>query len=302
MAASGVLEAHMVRHSAIELYLHDLTSTSQERFFPSAHIVQQHAVPRDTSVAGSSTGYSTYRGPSVTMMTLGYHYATAYHGQPANRRTTFNLQAQTASSSTPQVSQQTGFHGYSAGSMPTTTTQTAPDTMQECANAAGLGDAYASYQLTLQDIFQNVRDGVLATASKSLLAVSDWLLSHVEELGMCFATEWIVADRIRPGLTSDDQNFHDERIKLWNDFNHAWLAIFQRQKEMMELKQLESGEMLLVSEETLKRMGKDLVNFCDSIERHGLVDYQYGVWEEQIIASTCDYFRCIKCPLLTTCC
>jgi hypothetical protein len=32
-------------------------------------------------------------------------------------------------------------------------------------------------------------------------------------------------------------------------------------------------------------MGKDLVRLCDSIERHGLVDYQYGVWEEQIIDS-----------------
>lgn len=29
-------------------------------------------------------------------------------------------------------------------------------------------------------------------------------------------------------------------------------------------------------------MGDELVRLCDGIERHGLVDYQYGVWEEQI--------------------
>jgi hypothetical protein len=105
--------------------------------------------------------------------------------------------------------------------MPTTTTQTAPDTMKKYADAVGLADAYARYQSTLQEIFRNIQDGVLATASDSLLGVSKWLLSHVKKLGMCFATEWNVADRICPGLTSDDQGLHDERIKLWEDFNHA---------------------------------------------------------------------------------
>ena len=42
----------------------------------------------------------------------------------------------------------------------------------------------------------------------------------------------------------------------------------------------------LVPQDGLQKMGKDLVRLCDSIERHGLVDYQYGVWEEQIIDST----------------
>jgi hypothetical protein len=31
-------------------------------------------------------------------------------------------------------------------------------------------------------------------------------------------------------------------------------------------------------------MGEELVRLCDGIERHGLVDYQYGVWEDQITA------------------
>lgn len=37
-------------------------------------------------------------------------------------------------------------------------------------------------------------------------------------------------------------------------------------------------------------MGKELVRLCDSIEPYGLVDYEYGVWEERIIASAS--FRC----------
>jgi hypothetical protein len=30
-------------------------------------------------------------------------------------------------------------------------------------------------------------------------------------------------------------------------------------------------------------MGKELVRLCDVMEKHGLVDYQMGVWEEEIM-------------------
>lgn len=84
------------------------------------------------------------------------------------------------------------------------------------------------------------------------------------------------------GLTSDDQALHSDRIKLWNDYNYAWLALLQHQKELMENGQQSSS---LIKAEDLKKMGKDLVRFCDGLEPHGLVDYQYGVWEERIIDS-----------------
>ena len=53
---------------------------------------------------------------------------------------------------------------------------------------------------------------------------------------------------------------------------------------------MESGQQLqrsqsLIPQDGLQKMGKELLRLCDSIERHGLVDYQYGVWEEQIIDS-----------------
>ena len=88
------------------------------------------------------------------------------------------------------------------------------------------------------------------------------------------------------GLTSDDQNLHNDRIKLWNDFNHAWLGLLQKQKELMESDQGPQRSQSLITQENLEKMGKELVRLCDSVERHGLVDYQYGVWEEQIITGT----------------
>lgn len=87
------------------------------------------------------------------------------------------------------------------------------------------------------------------------------------------------------GLTSDDQALHSDRIKLWNDFNHAWLAILQAQKDAMESGQQGQRSQSLITQDGLEKMGKELVRHCDSIERYGLVDYEYGVWEEQIIAS-----------------
>lgn len=47
---------------------------------------------------------------------------------------------------------------------------------------------------------------------------------------------------------------------------------------------LQRGQTL-ISDDGLKKMGKELVRLCDGIERHGLVDYEYGVWEEHIVAS-----------------
>lgn len=139
---------------------------------------------------------------------------------------------------------------------------------QEYPATSGLDEAYASYQTALKEIFQNVTNGILQAASESLLNVSDWLLSHVTELG----------------LTSDDQTLYNDRIKLWNDFNHAWLSLLQKQKELMESGQQLQRNQTLINKDGLEKMAKELLRLCDQIERHGLVDYQYGVWEEQIIA------------------
>jgi len=39
----------------------------------------------------------------------------------------------------------------------------------------------------------------------------------------------------------------------------------------------------MIQTEFLEKMAKDLVKFCDGIEKFGLVDYQYGVGEEDIM-------------------
>lgn len=43
-----------------------------------------------------------------------------------------------------------------------------------------------------------------------------------------------------------------------------------------------SRSQRVMSQETIKKLGDELIRLCDGIESHGLVDYQYGVWEDRI--------------------
>lgn len=74
---------------------------------------------------------------------------------------------------------------------------------------------------------------------------------------------------------------------MWNEFNICWLAVCQKQKDMtQEMLESRSGTSppSLLTEETLNKMGRELVRLCDRMEQHGLVDYQMGVWEEEILS------------------
>ncbi|KAK0702696.1 hypothetical protein B0H67DRAFT_675860 [Lasiosphaeris hirsuta] len=198
-----------------------------------------------------------------------YNRASVIYTVPHATTTEWALQTQRRSPSVSQNHQQPSQQDYLAGSLTAIGGMAANSSAQEdeIFTLNELEAEYESYQLALGRIFQYIQDGDLAPASESLLDVSDWLLSHVVELG----------------LTSDDQNLYNDRIKLCNDFNHAWLAILQAQKDMKERSQLQPSQSL-ISEDKLKEMGGKLVRGCDGIECHGLVDYEYGVWEEQIIA------------------
>jgi hypothetical protein len=139
--------------------------------------------------------------------------------------------------------------------------------------AAALDEAYSQYQSALKRTFFNMREGRLGEAGTSLLTISDWLLSNAMELAT--------------GLLHDDQELHGDRTRLWNEFNTCWLSVLNRQKEILRdylaTGQRPQAPQELLKEEFLERMGREIVRLCDNMERHGLVDYQMGVWEEEII-------------------
>ena len=94
---------------------------------------------------------------------------------------------------------------------------------------------------------------------------------------------------IMPGLAQDDEKKHEERLEFWDSFNVCWLAMLQRQKDDTQA-MLDSGRppaqpQSLLPKEFLEGMGNELVSLCDGLEKHGLVDYQMGVSEQEIIES-----------------
>lgn len=89
------------------------------------------------------------------------------------------------------------------------------------------------------------------------------------------------------GLTRDDDTLHDDRIRLWDEFNKAWLTTLQIQfdmtTEMIQTNQPLREPRSIMSSQSLEHLSRELVRMCDSIERHGLVDYQMGVAEEEVM-------------------
>lgn len=80
---------------------------------------------------------------------------------------------------------------------------------------------------------------------------------------------------------------HDDRIRLWDEFNRAWLATLQRQVDLTQ-EMIQSGQALhesqsIISQPALEQLARELVRLCDDVEKHGLVDYQMGVAEEEIM-------------------
>ncbi|KAK3614127.1 hypothetical protein LTR56_027459 [Elasticomyces elasticus] len=132
-------------------------------------------------------------------------------------------------------------------------------------------EAFVAYNSNIRSIFGQVREGTLRDVGQQLLQISQYLLGNVETLG----------------LTRDDEALHDDRIRLWDEFNRAWLTTLQRQFDMTQ-EVVQAGQPLrephsTMTSQTLEQLSRELVRLCDSLEKHGLVDYQMGVAEQEIV-------------------
>lgn len=54
-------------------------------------------------------------------------------------------------------------------------------------------------------------------------------------------------------------------------------------QEMLQTGQ-QRAHVSLLSAEYMEHMGRQLIRFCDRVEDYGLVDYQVGFWEEEILS------------------
>ncbi|KAI8950754.1 hypothetical protein F4801DRAFT_601743 [Xylaria longipes] len=262
-------------------YAHDSRQTQGYSAYNTSMLYNVPQASTQSTVYDANQQFPSRQGAGLQMMPADVA-APYFPSESTNAAATAGLQSQTASSSTTAVYQHNPTdqrmlqQSYPSSIAPMSAlTQAESEQMVEeeeytaaaPAQTSQMGEAYEQYQGALREIFTNIQNGVLQTAGESLLGVSEWLLSKVVELG----------------LTGDEENLHEDRIKLWRDFNHAWLSLCQKEKEMLESGvPLQRGQTLL-SEDDLKKMGQEIIRLCNGIERHGLVDYEYGVWEELII-------------------
>ncbi|KAH2178202.1 hypothetical protein KXV74_004456, partial [Aspergillus fumigatus] len=137
-------------------------------------------------------------------------------------------------------------------------------------DSTNLNEEYGRFQRVLRSTFDHIRAGRLVEAGRSLLEISEWLVTNARELG----------------ILSDEPMFYSDRLQLWNNFNICWLAVCQKQKDMT-LELLGAGHQpsntSMLSSDRLDDMGRKLIQLCDQMEQHGLVDYQMGIWEEEIL-------------------
>ncbi|KAJ5166365.1 uncharacterized protein N7482_005146 [Penicillium canariense] len=149
--------------------------------------------------------------------------------------------------------------------------QQADPSAQPVADPSSLDEAYAQYQRALRSTFDQTRAGRLVEASQSLLEISEWLVTNARDLG----------------ILRDDHQLYTDRLQLWSEFNLCWLAVCQKQKDVTQdlvATGQQPPQTSLLSRDRMEAMGKDLIQLCDQLEQHGLVDYQMGIWEEEILS------------------
>ncbi|KAJ5092338.1 hypothetical protein NUU61_007208 [Penicillium alfredii] len=150
--------------------------------------------------------------------------------------------------------------------------QQQPEPQPQASDPSNLDEAYTQYQHALRSTFDHTRAGRLAEASRSLLEISEWIVTNARDLG----------------ILRDDRLLYSDRLKLWNNFNLCWLAVCQKQKDLTHdliTTGQQPAQNSILSRDRMDAMGKDLIQLCDQLEQHGLVDYQMGIWEEEILCS-----------------
>lgn len=87
-------------------------------------------------------------------------------------------------------------------------------------------------------------------------------------------------------ITLDNASLYPRQLRFWNDINTAWLSLFQEQKDTMEssLKTRTCLPSTYLNETQLENAGKFIITWCDILEEYGLVDYELGIWEEEILS------------------
>ncbi|KAI9279851.1 hypothetical protein BY458DRAFT_501847 [Sporodiniella umbellata] len=111
-------------------------------------------------------------------------------------------------------------------------------------------------------------------------------LDHIEQKNMVSgfqtlskATTAVVENCEQLGLTSDDHPYNAiDREQFWAGLNNCWLyALAQRHEP--------SSDEERMTDQHLYNLREMVVSWADKLEKYGLVDYEMGWWEADVLAA-----------------
>ncbi|KAL9640171.1 MAG: hypothetical protein Q9164_000439 [Protoblastenia rupestris] len=224
---------------------------------------QQRQPATVEALANQFSGQQYYNTPEVSTPSASTPYPTPTFQQTALYGRAEDLGRSTLASGYPLVGSNFGQ------------ASTAEPTVQQQDQQQGqsLDTADAAYQQLLRQTNTLVTQSRLVEARQSLLEMSIWLLSNIESLGL-------------HRDTPDDRTKYRERLKFWQNFHLCWLALLQRQFEITQMQATEgvipNGASLL-TKDLLEHLGDEAVRLSDGLHKYGLVDYDMGFGEEEVI-------------------
>ncbi|ORX96211.1 hypothetical protein K493DRAFT_217947 [Basidiobolus meristosporus CBS 931.73] len=126
---------------------------------------------------------------------------------------------------------------------------------------AALTTNFEEIQNELKKALDHIEQGAILKAFEVLVSITDVVVSNCEALG----------------LTSDEAPFNVyDREGFWQGINHCWLYALSRTTTARSDKDQ-------LRETHLFHLRDSVIAWCDILERYGLVDYEMGFWELDIL-------------------
>ena len=147
---------------------------------------------------------------------------------------------------------------------------------------------YRKYQRLLRETNSNTHLGRAVEAADSLIEMSRLVVNNVESLGILTTRRCFSAyNLLRLELTKDDKNLYKDQLDFWKQFNNCWLAFLIRQLQNSQARRKRgqplSGGLTVLSKHNIEALGDELIRLDDGLQNTGLINYQMGVWEDEII-------------------
>ncbi|ORX94386.1 hypothetical protein K493DRAFT_221393 [Basidiobolus meristosporus CBS 931.73] len=124
-----------------------------------------------------------------------------------------------------------------------------------------LTTSFDEIQNELKRALDHIEQGAILKAFEILSAVTDAVVTNCDALG----------------LTIDEPPYNAyDREGFWQGINHCWLYALSR----TAMAKSEEDQLRV---QHFYHLRDSIVSWCDHLERYGLVDYEMGFWEQDIL-------------------